>query len=148
MKSNLEIYLIYCYASQSRTQVYHTDNEIFPKQSYYYVLDLFSEVSEINRDLLVRLYHELHGGHSQLDEEKIGPFQDLEELNRYALKVADELLSPAVFVLSAVDYNNALENLTLARDLKAIFRANGTRLENQKYLSGRSNFFRRIFKDT
>lgn len=113
----------------------------------YYLLHILDHRGILDRDLVVRVYKEKFQREVDRDQEIVGPFESLDELNMYAYQLASEINAPKVSLLSVSDYNLLLENAMDLNNLIYDLKNKGNILENMEKDQGKkSGFFSKIFK--
>lgn len=109
-------------------------------QSFYKVLNFFSESGDVSSASLESVYEAFT---------PTGPqdwicFDNLDELGSFALEVCKKVDCPEVFILSAQDYNLAIDNSNDVRAVREIFRRYGTSVENPEK-SRKKTVFSKLF---
>jgi hypothetical protein len=136
MKNNLGLNLIY----NSVAIAPHQGQESGP---FFKVLYLFSEAGFIQNKTQTDIVKTLFQG--QLEGQLY--FKSLEDLGRFALHVCQELKAPEVFVVSAEDYNSAVEATRDIRNFRDIYRRFGHSILNPDFKKEKSSLFGKFFKE-
>lgn len=131
MRQDSSLNLIYNYLP------YEKEGKI---QSCYKILNFFSETGNVEESTLNSVLENFTSN---------GPnnwicFDNLDELGNFAMEVCKKLEGPEVLILSAQDYNLAVENTQDIRGFREIFRRYGTCLENPNK-TVKKNVFTKLF---
>ena len=115
-------------------------------QSGIYILRLFGNDGLIRPDQILSILEEESFANIQIFSNKAtGPFQTIEDLGQFCLRLSESFRYPNVFLVSIEDYNKSLEASSNSDDFLNELRSNSHRIENAKAEEKRS-FFDRFFK--
>lgn len=146
MVENLPLNIIYSFKSVNALSDSHEFTQE-QNQSYYQILYCFSEKEKVDWNWLKDLFEKFFGRTAN-EGIGLGPFENLSEINQLALKVCSELQSPLAYLLCITDYNLGLESVSHTTHFANIFSNYGKKLVNPNARSEKTNFFKRIFKDS
>lgn len=109
-------------------------------KSYYKVLYFFSEAGVVSKQIIDSIYE---------NYESSGPsswicFENLDDLGMFALEVCKKMEAPEVLILSAQDYNLAIDACSDLRAFREVFRRYGTCLDNPEKVR-KKNVFSKLF---
>ncbi|HLE11540.1 hypothetical protein A2462_03120 [candidate division WOR-1 bacterium RIFOXYC2_FULL_41_25] len=112
---------------------------------FNYFKVIFDDSGEV--DLL--LLRELYKDSSMASAENaipgmIGPFADLVELNRYALKLCEKVEKKQICIYSVDEYSAIIEKASTTEEFRELIVTNGNKIENLDY-SKKGSFFKKIF---
>lgn len=113
----------------------------------YYLLHVMDHRGMLDREVVNRVYKEKFQREMDREQDIVGPFESLDELNMYAYELASVINAPKVSLLSVSDYNLLLENAMDLNGLIYDLKNKGNILENiEKDQGKKSGFFSKIFK--
>jgi len=123
-----------------------TVNIVYAGGEHYRILEVFTKSGGIDRQLLASIYRELMGKDGVISDWELGPFENLEEIERFAFRVSEQMQAVGAHVLSVFDYNLGLEHLVESENFLKIFADHGHFLPNPGAKVGKSGLFERFFK--
>lgn len=137
------------FADETIVGIYHffqpRAHEGTPPQ--YYLLHVLDHRGILDREIVIRVYKEKFQRDLDRDQDIVGPFESLDELNMFAYELANEINAPKVSLLSVGDYNLLLENAMDLNNLIYDLKNKGNILENiERDQVKKSGFFSKIFK--
>lgn len=119
--------------------------EEFQGDKSYFSFALFSNIGHIEREPIVKSYEmEIDTWKLNDSDRRIGPFINLEYLQKFAFALCQRLDASEVVLLSIDAYNDAVEKSTDVEGLIQHFKHNGDVLKNVDSNSKKS-FLDRIF---
>jgi hypothetical protein len=134
---------IYNYLGQTRADDSHLPN--LPSSAYY-LLYLFDKNGLLERDLLKRLYEEMFFSlNKKFDDVYIGPFDSLETLHQFALRVCVKIDAGKAQLFAVKDYNAIIETANDIEDLQKALVEKGITLENVEKMNRKKGLLGKIF---
>lgn len=99
--------------------------------SSYYLSYLFSDSGLIDREYLQDLYGQTYTlAEIHRHDNYIGPFDDLDALNKFSFKVCDELRADRIVLHTLEEYNSIMESVHSVSNLKERLITDGNVIEN------------------
>ena len=86
------------------------------KKASYYILNVLHKTGVLEKSLTEESYKNLF--HSPLDREYIGPFQSIEDLQRYSFNLCEKLEADQAAIISAQEYNGMVERISDVAELR------------------------------
>ena len=142
MKHKQPLNLLYVFQTPLPGDGFVSDRPLLAK---YFISKFYHPEGELVDETLFKLYEQMFG-HSMNYEWGIGPFDGLDELNQYAVKVTQEVGAPGVNLLSLHEYNNAVEKINDAESFKGLFQEIGLFLQNPDSVESSGALLSRFFK--
>ena len=113
----------------------------------YYLLYVMDHRGMIDRDLAEKIYREKIVPSDFQVKDLIGPFESLDELNKFAFLLCEEINAPKISLLSVQEYNLLLESAQDIHSLLGDLKSKGNTLENiDREDKNKSGFFTKLFK--
>lgn len=113
----------------------------------YYLLHVLDHRGVLDHEMLTKIYKDKFQHSPDRDDEMMGPFDSLEELNKYAYFLCEEVNAPRVSLLSVTEYNLLLENASELNGLVFDLKNKGNVLENIERDNKKTyGFFSKLFK--
>ncbi|OFZ27854.1 MAG: hypothetical protein A2381_07610 [Bdellovibrionales bacterium RIFOXYB1_FULL_37_110] len=113
---------------------------------YYYMLYLIDSSGPVEREIVSSHYYDQYKIPLNCGRRYIGPFKDLEELQGFAVKISEKINALKVFVLSAQNLSQYLDESTTLPDLVNKIITTGDSFENDETKDSKNSFFSKIFK--
>lgn len=124
------------------------DRSIKASYSGYSVASIFSfSTGKVAEELITPIYESLFNQSILFVDDSFGPFYNLNDLNVFAAKLAEEVSAPYVYIVSAQDFNSGIEVVHDVETFTHLFSEKGLKVDNHKYLGNKSKFFNKIFRD-
>ena len=112
----------------------------------YYILYLMGEDGLVEREVLLKAYQEMFfSSQRKMDEHYGGPFEGLENLQQFVLRLCVQLDIGQAHLLAASDFNQILENAAAAPELVETMIARGHTLENLDKAKRKKGLLGKIF---
>ena len=108
---------------------------------HYQALYFFSDFGAIPEQVLDKVYENFSSQktkHNYL-------FESLEDIGKFAIEVCQEVMAPAVFVVSVPDYNLGLEATSDLKTFREIFKKYGSIIENPDFKEKKGNLLSKFF---
>ncbi len=113
----------------------------------YYILYVLDHRGMIDREIAEKIYKESILPNEFQHKDLIGPFESLDELNKFAFLLCESINAPRVSLMSVQDYNLLLENSFDTHNFLNDLKTKGNILENiDREENKKSGFFSKIFK--
>lgn len=122
--------------------IYQNQSYSVEEGSFYYLTHLFDEKGHLDYDQIVQLYNDQYT-HPCHGRKSIGPFESLEELNKFSFKLCEEFDFSFISLISSGEYNAVLESVVDADELLAKLVQSGNILENID--RGKKSIFKKLF---
>ena len=113
--------------------------------SSYYLSYLFTDSGLVDREYLHDLYGQTYTlGEIQRHDNYIGPFDDLDALNKFSFKVCDELKADRIVLHTLEEYNSIMESVHSVTNLKERLITEGNVIENLE-MKNKTGLFGKFF---
>ncbi|MEI8346211.1 MAG: hypothetical protein WCG27_02005, partial [Pseudomonadota bacterium] len=125
--------------------IYNYLNTAGPDAAYYLIY-LYDKGGLVDRDLLRRIYEEMFfTQNKKFDPRFIGPFDNLESLHQFTLRLCVKSDASRVRLLSAMEYNSIIEGISSLNELNHALNEKGVCLENVEKMNRRKGIWGKIF---
>jgi len=124
----------------------HESAGFSPNAHYYYMLYLIDSSGPVEREIISSYYYDQYKIALNCGRRYIGPFKDLEELQGFAIKIREKINALKVFVLSAQNLSQYLDDSVDLSDLVNKIVATGDSFGNEEAADQKNSFLRKIFK--
>lgn len=115
MLNNKFVIGVYGHLRHSGTQ----ESRVKALDSSYYLIHIFGDNGPIDFETLDKIYHEHYCQFININNCKhIGPFDGLEELNKYLYSLCDEMSLSKINIVSVEEYNLIIEKSSSVEELK------------------------------
>ena len=112
----------------------------------YYLLYLMGSQGLIEREVLQKAYEEMFfSSKRQINEHFAGPFEGLENLQQYVLRLCVQLDMGSAHIMAASDFNQVLEGISTSEELVNALIARGHTLENLDKAKRKKGLLGKIF---
>ena len=112
----------------------------------YYLLYLMGAQGLIEYEVLQKAYREMFfSSQRPMNEHFAGPFEGLENLQQYVLRLCVQLDLSSAHLVSANDFNQIMENTATGEDLVTRLIAQGHELENLDKAKRKKGLLGKIF---
>lgn len=126
--------------------IYHFENS-GGESPHYSIVRVFSELGDIPYNDLENVYEKVFHHNFSEGNSDLGYFESLADLNRFGQELIIELEKPQINIISTQEYNNSIGSVFNLDAYKEMLLGVGTQLFNREIQSGKSNFFKKIFRD-
>jgi len=112
----------------------------------YYLLYIFDQQGLVDRDTLEQVYTDMFfSSQRKMDARYVGPFESLENLQQYVLRLCGQQDVAHAHLFATTDFNQMLDNITTADDLRVLLSTQGHQLENLEKIKRKKGLLGKIF---